>query len=65
MQILRETNSHVLNKGTLQAEGLYNVWNKNTNEISVWFDEQELNESSLLHSTDEEFDAICQSYIED
>ena len=64
MKILRETEIYSLNKGTLQAEGLYNVINKSTNEVSLWFDTHELEYSRLLHSTNQEFNSICESYLE-
>ncbi len=40
MQVLRKTTKYQLNKGSLQAEGLFNVSSidDNATELSLWFD---------------------------
>ena len=61
MEILRKTERHSLNKGTLQATGLYNVSNKN--DVSFWFDEEVKDE--LINMSDDDFDADCERSIKE
>ena len=40
MEILRKVKNFELNKGILQASGLFNLYDKKTGNISLWFDEE-------------------------
>lgn len=62
MEILRKTEIHFLNKGTLQACGLYNVSNYNE-DVSFWFDEETKDE--LINMSDDDFDAECERSIKE
>jgi hypothetical protein len=53
MEILRKVNDVVLNKGNGAANGLFNLFNNTTKEVSFWFDEYEAN--NLLKMSDENF----------
>jgi hypothetical protein len=53
MEILRQVENVVLNKGNEAAEGLFNLFNTETKEVSFWFDEDEAN--TLLKMDTEEF----------
>jgi len=51
----------VLNKGTLQANGLYNVISKDGKEISPWFDNETAKELRKLNALD--FNKRCQELV--
>jgi hypothetical protein len=53
MIVLRQVGSVTLNKGTLASEGLFNLFNIETEEVSLWFDEDEKN--AMLNLSDEQF----------
>lgn len=53
MKAIRKVNNVTLNEGSGQAKGLYNLFNKDTNEVSLWFDKDAA--YSLLKMSDEEF----------
>jgi hypothetical protein len=53
MEILRQIENVVLNKGNGASEGLFNLFNTETKEVSFWFDEDEAN--TLLEMGEEEF----------
>ena len=63
-KVLKTVGKYQLNKGTLQAEGLYNVSTgegQNT-KVSFWFDEDTKND--MLSMTDEEFIHDAKALIE-
>lgn len=64
MKVLRTVNGYQLNKGTLQAEGLYNVSTGEGQDtrVSFWFDEDTKND--MLSMTDEEFVHDAKAHIE-
>jgi hypothetical protein len=53
MNVLRQVGSVSLNEGTLQAKGLFNLYDEETDDVSLWFDGEE--KDLLLHVTDREF----------
>ena len=57
--IIKETSKYSLYKGTLQAEGLFNLTEKSTNKITYWFNDAK----ELIESSDEKFNKLASSYI--
>jgi len=53
--IIKETSKYSLYKGTLQAEGLFNLTEKSTNKITYWFNDAK----ELIESSDERFDELA------
>jgi len=39
MKVLRQVGDIDLNEGNLMAKGLYNLYNNETKQVSLWFDE--------------------------
>jgi len=54
MLVIRKVNGYELNVGDLMAQGLFNITNDETKEISLWFDSDTTDE--LLAMSDEEFE---------
>jgi len=52
MEILRKVKNFELNKGILQASGLFNLYDKKTGNISLWFDEETKDELLKLSNKD-------------
>lgn len=40
MEVLRQVGDIDLNEGNLMAKGLYNLYNNETKQVSLWFDEE-------------------------
>lgn len=55
--IIKETKKYSLYKGSLQAEGLFNLTEKETDKITYWFDSDEANK--LTKASDEDFDKLA------
>jgi len=55
MAIIRSSNGFCLNKGSLMANGLYNI--SYGDELSDWFGEETYHE--LMEMTDDEFENEC------
>ena len=61
LQVLRETENHLLNAGTGMANGLFNISDKEGKKLSLWFDKNSKDE--FMEMSDEEFDKIAESQI--
>lgn len=61
MIVLREFNGFKLNKGSLMANGLFNV--STEDDVSFWFDAETRDE--LMDCSDEEFQEKCEKLIEE
>lgn len=61
MVVLREVNGIKLNKGSLMANGLFNV--SNENDVSFWFDHEQRDE--LMNCSDEEFVEKAENLIKE
>lgn len=59
MDVIRRTKKYKLNKGSLQASGLYNVTStdEEATEISLWFDAEE--KRKLMNMDTKQFNAAC------
>jgi hypothetical protein len=58
-KVLKKVDEYTLNKGTLQADGLYNITKgegKDT-EVSYWFDWE--TKQDLMKQNDEDFIEMC------
>jgi hypothetical protein len=53
MVILRQVGDVQLNEGQLMARGLYNLFNTETKQVSLWFDDEV--KDSMLELSDDEF----------
>lgn len=57
MEVIRQTNLYELNKGSLQARGLFNISSKTNNSLSLWFDNETKNK--LIKMNDKQFNSTC------
>lgn len=53
MKVIRQVGAVQLNHGNLMANGLFNLMNTETKEVSYWFDHRTKDE--LVKMTDEQF----------
>lgn len=53
MKVLRQVGSVQLNEGQLMAKGLNNLFNTETQQVSLWFDDEI--KDAMLKLSDEEF----------
>jgi hypothetical protein len=53
MKVLRQVDSVQLNEGQLMAKGLNNLFNTETKEVSLWFDDEV--KESMMEMSDDEF----------
>lgn len=53
MKVLRKVGGVQLNEGNLMAKGLNNLYNEESGEVSLWFDDEL--KSSLMELSDDEF----------
>lgn len=53
MKIIRQVDNVQLNEGQLMAKGLNNLFNTETNQVSLWFDDEV--KESMMKLPDEEF----------
>jgi hypothetical protein len=53
MKVLREVGDVQLNEGSLMAKGLCVLYNNETNQVSLWFDEEVKN--AMMKLPNEEF----------
>ena len=53
MEILRKVGGVELTKGNLAANGLFNLFNTETEQVSFWFDEETKN--VMMNLSDDEF----------
>ena len=53
MKVLRQVGSVQLNEGQLMAKGLNNLFNTETQQVSLWFDDEI--KDAMLELSDEEF----------
>jgi hypothetical protein len=61
METLKKEYYYSLNRGSLQAEGLFNVSNSATEHVSFWFDKEE--KTRLLSLSPSEFIKECDRLI--
>lgn len=62
MEVLRIVKQYKLYKGSLQANGLYNLFDTETEMTSLWFDEE--TKESLMNMCESEFISYCEENIE-
>jgi hypothetical protein len=53
MKVLRQVGNVQLNEGQLMAKGLNNLFNTETKQVSLWFDNEV--KDSMMKLSDEEF----------
>jgi hypothetical protein len=53
MNVLRKVGDVQLNEGNLMAKGLNNLYNVETGQVSLWFDDEVKN--AMMKLSDEEF----------
>jgi hypothetical protein len=53
MKVIRQVDNVQLNEGQLMAKGLNNLFNTETNQVSLWFDDEV--KDAMLKLSDEEF----------
>jgi len=53
MEILKTVGTFTLNRGDLAAKGLYNIHNSQTDDVTIWFDDEKKEE--LMSLTDKGF----------
>ncbi len=53
MNVLRKVGDVQLNEGQLMAKGLNNLYNVETGQVSLWFDDEV--KDSMMELSDEEF----------
>jgi hypothetical protein len=62
MKILRQVGDIDLNQGDLMAQGLYNLYNNETNQVSIWFDEDVKN--AMLKLPEDVFLEVARVHFE-
>ena len=62
MNVIREVSSVQLNEGQLMAKGLNNLYNTETSQVSLWFDNDV--KESMMKLPDDIFLQVAKLYFE-
>lgn len=62
MNVLKEVGAVQLNEGNLMAKGLFNLYNTETNQVSLWLDEEVKN--AMMKLPDDIFLQVARLHFE-
>jgi hypothetical protein len=63
MKVVKKTSKYSLNKGTLQADGLFNVSENKGNGLSFWLDDETV--KTLRKMKAKEFNDLCEKLVKE